>query len=48
MGQLVMQTRFVLSKDKYSPKMYKNLREMYDRVVAAEAEQIVLMRGSNE
>ena len=47
-GQLVMQTRFVLSKDKYSPKMYKNLREMYDRVVAAEAEQIVLMRGSNE
>ena len=47
-NQLVMQTRFTLSKSKYSPKMYKNLRELYDRVVAAEAEQVVLMRAGEE
>lgn len=46
--KLVMQTRFTLSKSKYSPNMYKNLRELYDRVVAAEAEQIVLMRAGEE
>ena len=44
-GALIMQTRFTLNKDKYSPKVYKDLRELFDRVVAAEAEQIVLKRS---
>ena len=44
-GTLVMQTRFKLDKDRYSPKVYSDLRELFDRVVAAEAEQIVLKRS---
>ena len=43
-GVLKMQTRFTLNKERYDPGTYKDLRELFDRVVAAEAEQIVLKR----
>ncbi len=43
-NMLVVQSRFTLTNSVYPARMYKNLREMYDRVVAAQAEQIVLKK----
>ena len=43
-GMLVIQSRFVLAKPKYEPRHYASLKEIYDRVVAAQAEQIVLKK----
>ena len=40
-----MQTRFMLNESKYEPAMYQGLREIYNRLVAAQAEQIVLKRS---
>ena len=45
-GELVLQTRFVRAKSLFAPRHYDDLRDFYDRVVAAHAEQIVLKRTS--
>lgn len=41
---LVVQSRLTLANSRYSPKVYQNLREMYDKVIAAQADQIVLKK----
>lgn len=38
-------TQFIIRKPRFDPPEYQALREFYDRVVAAQAEQIVLKRG---
>lgn len=45
-NMLIVQSRLTFSKSSYSPKMYRNLRELFDRVVAAQADQIVLKKGA--
>jgi hypothetical protein len=44
--QMISQT--VIRKVRFSPQEYKALREFYDRIVAAHAEQVVLKRGAEE
>lgn len=41
---LVVQSRLTLTNATYSPKVYAELQEMYDRIVAAEADQVVLKK----
>jgi hypothetical protein len=42
--QMISQT--VIRKVRFQPQEYKALREFYDRIVAAHAEQVVLKRGA--
>ncbi|MEM9664688.1 MAG: DUF3857 and transglutaminase domain-containing protein [Bacteroidota bacterium] len=41
---LMVQSRFVLGRAVFGPEQYNELRELYARVVAADAEQVVLRR----
>lgn len=43
-GVLVMQTRFVRARGVYDTREYHDLRAFYDRLVAAQAEPVVLKR----
>ncbi len=43
-GVLSMQMQFILKRSVYSPGQYQHLRGLYDRVVSAGAEQVVLKR----
>ena len=43
-NQMTVLNRFVLAKPRYEPEEYEALREFYDRVVAAQAQQVVLKR----
>ncbi len=47
-GRLMLRARFVMAQTLFPPEHYQALREFYDRVVAAEAEQIVLKRAASE
>lgn len=43
-GRLTMRTRFLIARSKFGPEHYEALRAFYERVVAAQAEQLVLKR----
>ena len=45
-NNLQMTSQFLIRKPRFEPLEYKGLREFYDRVVAAHAEQVVLKRGA--
>jgi hypothetical protein len=38
--------QFAIRKPRFEPNEYPALRELYDQIVAAHAEQIVLKRGT--
>ena len=44
-GTLQMISQTAIRKIRFQPKEYKSLREFYDRIVAAHAEQVVLKRA---
>lgn len=43
-GLLTLRARWVIAKTRFEPEYYEPLRAFYERVVAAQAEQIVLQR----
>jgi hypothetical protein len=43
-GVVMLQSRFVMNRVVFQPRQYPELRELYDQMVAAHAEQIVLRR----
>jgi transglutaminase-like putative cysteine protease len=45
-NQLQFMSQFVLRKPRFEPEEYERLREFYDRVVAAQAELVVLKRSA--
>ena len=46
-NQLQLMSQLVVRKTRFTPEEYQALREFYDRVVAAHAEQVVLQRGTS-
>lgn len=47
-GRLMLRSRFVMAQTLFASEHYALLREFYDRVVAAEAEQVVLKRAGQD
>jgi len=45
-NQLQLMSQLVVRKARFTPEEYQALREFYDRIVAAHAEQVVLQRGT--
>jgi hypothetical protein len=43
-NEIEVESRFVIQRTEFPPNLYSTLKGFYDRVVAAEAEQIVLER----